>query len=124
MTYKQYIFGSECPVSFQSRIQSISLAPVFLLIIISKLDHVCDVSNVLECCCGSSVDLYRLYPPFIMSTPTYQMLYQVCDAPATAVSLNILLRCIHHFKSDLINDMDHMRISGNEPSSVILIQRK
>ena len=69
------------------------------------------------------------------------MLYQVCDAPATAVSLNILvfetflnfclvlkkrllLRCIHHFKSDLINDMDHMRISGNEPSSVILSQRK
>ena len=21
-------------------------------------------------------------------------------------------RCIHHFKSDLINNMDHMRISG------------
>ena len=32
----------------------------------------------------------------------------------------LLLRCIHHFKSDLINDMDHMRISGTEPSSVIL----
>ena len=30
----------------------------------------------------------------------------------------LLLRCIHHFKSDLINNMDHMRISGNEPSSV------
>ena len=26
----------------------------------------------------------------------------------------LLLRCIHHFKSDLINDMDHMRISGTE----------
>ena len=26
------------------------------------------------------------------------------------------------FKSDLINDMDHMRISGTEPSSVILSQ--
>ena len=24
----------------------------------------------------------------------------------------LLLRCIHHFKSDLINDMDHMHISG------------
>ena len=36
----------------------------------------------------------------------------------------LLLRCIHHFKSDLINDMDHMRISGNEPSSVILSQRQ
>ena len=28
----------------------------------------------------------------------------------------LLLRCIHHFKSDLINDMDHMRISGTAPS--------
>ena len=27
----------------------------------------------------------------------------------------LLLRCIHHFKSDLINNMDHMRISGTEP---------
>ena len=29
----------------------------------------------------------------------------------------LLLRCIHHSKSDLINDMDHGRISGTEPSS-------
>ena len=36
----------------------------------------------------------------------------------------LLLRCIHHFKSDLINKMDHMRISGTEPSSVILNQKK
>ena len=36
----------------------------------------------------------------------------------------LLPRCIHHFKSDLINNMDHMRISGTEPSSVILSQRK
>ena len=26
----------------------------------------------------------------------------------------LLLRCIHHFKPDLINNMDHMRISGTE----------
>ena len=32
------------------------------------------------------------------------------------------LRCTHNFKSDLINNMDHMRISGNELSSVILRQ--
>ena len=35
----------------------------------------------------------------------------------------LLLRCIHHFKSDWINNMDHMRISGTEPSSVILSQK-
>ena len=34
----------------------------------------------------------------------------------------LLLRCIHHFKSDLINNMDHMHISGTEASSVILSQ--
>ena len=34
----------------------------------------------------------------------------------------ILLRCrsLHHIKTDLINNMYHMRISGTEPSSVIL----
>ena len=31
----------------------------------------------------------------------------------------LLIRCIYHFKSDLINNMDHMPISGTEPSSVI-----
>ena len=36
----------------------------------------------------------------------------------------LLLRCIHHFISDLINNMDHMRISGTEPSSVIIGQTK
>ena len=36
----------------------------------------------------------------------------------------LLLRCIHHFNSDLINNMDHMRISGTKPSSVILSQTK
>ena len=35
----------------------------------------------------------------------------------------LLLRCIHHFESDLINNMDHMRILGTEPSSVVLSQR-
>ena len=31
---------------------------------------------------------------------------------------------IHHFESDLIKNMDHMRISGTELSSVILSQTK
>ena len=34
----------------------------------------------------------------------------------------LLLRCIHHFKTDLINNMDHMRILGTKPASVIIIQ--
>ena len=32
----------------------------------------------------------------------------------------LLLRCIHHFKSDLINNMTHMHFSGNETSSMFL----
>ena len=36
----------------------------------------------------------------------------------------LLLRCIYHFKSDLINNMDHMHISGTEHSLVILSQTK
>ena len=32
------------------------------------------------------------------------------------------LRCIHHFKSALINNVDHMRILGTDPSSVIRSQ--
>ena len=35
----------------------------------------------------------------------------------------LLLRCIHHLKSDLINNMDYMRISGTEPLSVITSQK-
>ena len=36
----------------------------------------------------------------------------------------LLPRWIHHFKLDFINNMDHMHISGTEPSSVILSQIK
>ena len=37
---------------------------------------------------------------------------------------SLLLRCLHNFKSDLINNIDHMRILGTEPSSVILSQTR
>ena len=40
------------------------------------------------------------------------------------IKKRLLLRCIYHFNSDLINIMEHMRISGTEPSSVILRQTK
>ena len=32
------------------------------------------------------------------------------------IQKRLLLRWIHHFKSDLINNMDHMRISGTDLS--------
>ena len=46
----------------------------------------------------------------------YQNCYQYKD--------RLLLRCLHHFKSDLINNKYHMRISGTKPSSVIHSQTK
>ena len=36
----------------------------------------------------------------------------------------LLLRCINHFKSNKSNNMDHMRILGTEPSSMILSQKQ
>ena len=36
----------------------------------------------------------------------------------------LLRRRIHHLQSDLINNMGHMRISGTEPSLVMLSQTK
>ena len=33
----------------------------------------------------------------------------------------LLLRCIHHFKSDLINNMGHMRILDSEPSCLLAL---
>ena len=53
--------------------------------------------------------------PWSTSSDTHQVV---------EIKKRLVLRCIHHFKSDLINDMDHMRISGTKPSSVILSQRK
>ena len=35
----------------------------------------------------------------------------------------LLPKCIHHFKTDIINNMDHMCILGYEPSPVILSQK-
>ena len=35
----------------------------------------------------------------------------------------LLPRCMHHLKSDWINNMDHIHISGTEPSLVILGQK-
>ena len=39
-------------------------------------------------------------------------------------SLPLRCTCIRHFKPDVIDNMDNIRISGTEPSSVILSQTK
>ena len=44
--------------------------------------------------------------------------------PAVTPNKILLLRCIHHFQSDLMNNMDHMCKSGTKPSSMILSQTK
>ena len=40
--------------------------------------------------------------------------YQVVE-----IQKEVLLRCIHHLRSDLSDNMGHMRILGTEPSLVI-----
>ena len=35
-----------------------------------------------------------------------------------AFKKRLLLSCIHHFKSEVINNIDHMRISGTDPRVV------
>ena len=65
------------------------------------------------------------YGEHILIFVRWEKLYQVSQPREhEKYKKRLLLRCIHHFKSDLINNMDHIRISGTEPSSVILIQRK
>ena len=44
----------------------------------------------------------------------------ICRYRMMGYKKRLLLRCLHHFKSDLINKMDHMHISGTESSSVSL----
>ena len=59
-----------------------------------------------------------------------QLLFQTTQTVWRCLSIRLeyetrlLPRCIHHFKPNIINIMDHMRISGKEPSSVILSQTK
>ena len=64
----------------------------------------------------STVELGYMCPRGLIGPPAVTLTkYLKCKK-------RLLLRCIHHFLSDLINNMDHMRISGTEPSSVILSQ--
>ena len=61
-----------------------------------------------------------LTPPDTWSRPNWG-LHMFC---LLKYQKRLLLRCLHHFKSDWINNMDHMHMSGNEPSTVILSQTK
>ena len=65
----------------------------------------------------------------IMRVCFYKQRRCICNKK-TLLKINIpkyekrlLLRRIHHFESDWINNMDHMRISGIEPSSVSLAKQ-
>ena len=72
--------------------------------------------------------LYDVPVGFVTPPPYFEAEYCLfCGRRRVAVARYrmiclVLLRCIHHFESDVINNMDHMRISGNEPLSVILSQ--
>ena len=91
-------------------------------------------------CLSSNIPSSPAYGVFISQLIRYARAYSSCECSILrAVRLSnkllgqgyvkeykkrLLQRCIHHFLSDIINNVDHMRISGTEPSSVILSQTK
>ena len=82
-----------------------------LLYLRSPKGGYCSISDDLSC---SFVMYISTTAALCISKCTFGMTYKK----------RLLPRCIHHFKSDLINNMDHMRIWGTEPSSVILSQKR
>ena len=53
--------------------------------------------------------------------------WKKCGPPGKSFMIyekRLLLRCVQRFEPNWINNMDHMRISGTDPSLVILYQFK
>ena len=64
----------------------------------------------------STVELGYMCPQGLLGPPAVTLTKKL------KYETRLLLRCIHHFKSNSIYNMDHIRILGTEPSSVILSQ--
>ena len=64
---------------------------------------------------------FAFYDRFFVANESnkYRLTLGVYSGNAGKYQKRLLLRWIHHFKSDLINNMDNMRISDTEPSLVI-----
>ena len=88
-----------------------------ILFLISK--RTCHVYRPFEfrTSLGTSILLLKVW---IDRNSSYSVLWQILYAKISKYKKRLLVRCVHHFKSDLINNMDHIRISLTEPSSVIL----
>ena len=78
----------------------------------NELEHVFDISTFMF-----DLHMFLLSRQFFTNLRWFSRLFHF------EYKKRLLLRCIHHFKSDLIKNMDHMRTSGTEPSSVILSQK-
>ena len=59
-----------------------------------------------------------------IETPSPMEVYWNIFSIFQEYKVRLLLRCTNNIKTDLFDNMDHMRISGTELSSVILIQTK
>ena len=66
----------------------------------------------------STVELGYMYPRGLSSPPAVKLTKKL------KYKKRLLLKYLRRFKLYLINIMDHMRISGTGPSSVILSQTK
>ena len=73
------------------------------------------------------VMLRPFFPELVMSTDLLSFEHPLVPLFCLFIyqyEKRLLLRYIHHFKSDIINNTDHMHFTGTEPSSVILSQTK
>ena len=63
---------------------------------------------------------YENTVPIYQTTISNSLYFKISHYIYSHFCTKLWSKTIHHFKSDLINNMHHMRISGTEPSSVIL----
>ena len=101
---------------------------LYLLLEKALTVSICSVYSILS----MTLRYYRFNVRFLHSTHTKnavlrsrtKLVFLIIPWTQVWYKKRLLLRCIHHSKSDLINNMDYMRISGTEPSSVIFSQTK
>ena len=85
-----------------TKLQILSILILKILMLSNATNHRIRPKNMATCALGDS------------------LVHQQWHSPSSWKYLKrLLLRWLHHFKTDLINNIDYMRILGNEPSSVI-----
>ena len=78
----------------------------------TNLSWICPVSGLLEFQTSLCTTVLLVGPPSCVCYVN-DMSTSIDDNSKLMYKKVLLLRCIHHFKSDIVNNMDHMCIAGN-----------